>query len=211
MEDSLRRLKTDHVDLLQIHLPDLTTSIAETMGAVATLIQQGKVRAAGVCNYNVAQVEEASQTVDLVSNQVPYSMINRGIEKDVVPQALKKGMSIVPYSPMQRGLLSGKIKPDHQFNDGDTRSGNRFYTRENIIRTNTLLAKLKPVADGHNASLAQLVLNWTTRQPAMDCVLVGARNEQQVRDNIQALDFVLSEDDLKFINSELSKFEPVVA
>ena len=80
------------------------------MEAVATLIEQGKVRAAGVCNYSVAQVDEALKTLSIVSNQVPYSLINRGIEKDVVPQALKKGMSIIPYSPLQRGLLTGKIK-----------------------------------------------------------------------------------------------------
>ena len=129
-EDSLKRLKTDYIDLLQIHWPDPTTPIAETMGAVAKLIEQGKVRAAGVCNYSVQQVDEALKTVNVVSNQVPYSLINRGIEKDVVPQALSKGMSIVPYSPLQRGLLTGKIKKDHKFNAGDTREGNRFISRK---------------------------------------------------------------------------------
>jgi aryl-alcohol dehydrogenase-like predicted oxidoreductase len=136
-------------------------------------------------------------------------MINRGIEKDVVVQALKNGLSILPYSPLQRGLLTGKIKRDHKFNEGDTREGNRFYTPENIDRTNALLQKLKPIADGHNATLAQLVLNWTTRQPAMDCVLAGARDEHQVKDNIKALDFVLSETELKSINQMLDQFHLV--
>jgi aryl-alcohol dehydrogenase-like predicted oxidoreductase len=179
------------------------------MEAVATLIQQGKVRAAGVCNYNVAQVEEALKTVQLVSNQVPYSMINRGIEKDVVPQALKKEMSILPYSPLQRGLLTGKIKRDHKFNDGDTREGNRFYTSENIDLTNALLQKLKPIAERHNASLSQLVLNWTTRQPAMDCVLAGARDEHQVKDNVKALDFVLSDNELNAIKDLITIFPTI--
>lgn len=205
LEASLRRLKTDYVDLLQIHWPDTTTPIAETMEAVAMLIQQGKVRAAGVCNYNVQQVEEALKVVPLVSNQVPYSMINRAIEKDVVVQAVNKGMSIIPYSPLQRGLLTGKIKRDHKFNDGDTREGNRFYTPDNIDKANALLQKIKPIADGHNASLAQLVLNWTTRQPAMDCVLAGARDEQQVKDNVKALDFVLSDAELNAINTLVSE------
>jgi aryl-alcohol dehydrogenase-like predicted oxidoreductase len=209
LEASLRRLKTDYVDLLQIHWPDATTPINETMEAVATLIQQGKVLAAGVCNYNVDQVEEALKTVQLVSNQVPYSMINRGIEKDVVVQALKKGMSILPYSPLQRGLLTGKIKRDHKFNDGDTREGNRFYTPENIDLTNALLQKLKPIAEDHSASLSQLVLNWTTRQPAMDCVLAGARDEHQVKDNVKALNFVLSDEELKTIQDLLKTF-PVI-
>lgn len=198
-EDSLRRLKTDYIDLLQIHWPDPTTPISETMGAVANLIKQGKVRAAGVCNYSVEQVNEAMETVTLASNQVPYSLINRGIEKTVVSQALKLGMSIIPYSPLQRGLLTGKIKPDHKFNAGDTRDGNRFYKPENIDRVNALLEQLKPIAESHNATLAQLIINWTTRQPGMHCVLVGARDEAQVLDNVNALSFKLSDDELKKI------------
>ena len=205
-EDSLRRLKTDYIDLLQIHWSDATTPIGETMSAVAKLIEQGKVRAAGVCNYNTEQVDEALKTVTLASNQVPYSMINRGIEKDIVPQALRKGLSIVPYSPLQRGLLSGKIKPGHKFGEGDTRENNKFYTAENINRANALLQKIKPIADAHGATLSQLVINWTTRQPAMDCVLVGARDENQVKENVKALTFKLSDEELKTINKAANEF-----
>lgn len=206
-EASLRRLKTDYIDLLQIHWSDATTPIADTMGAVARLIEQGKVRAAGVCNYNVHQVEEAWKVVPLASNQVPYSMINRDIEKDVVPQAINKGMSIVPYSPLQRGLLTGKIKPGYLFNAGDTREGNKFYTKENVIRANELLETIKPIADAHGATLSQLVINWTTRQQAMDCVLVGARDELQVNDNVRALDFTLSQQELETINAAVKSFK----
>jgi aryl-alcohol dehydrogenase-like predicted oxidoreductase len=198
-EDSLRRLKTDYIDLFQIHWPDATTPISETMEAVAKLIEQGKIRAAGVCNYSVAQVEEALNTVTLVSNQVPYSMINRTIEKDVVPQAVAKKMSIIPYSPLQRGLLTGKIKRNHKFNAGDTRENNRFYKPDNIDRVNTFLQQIKPIADDYSVSLTQLVINWTTRQPAMDCVLVGARDEKQVQENVKSLSFKLKEDELKTI------------
>jgi len=200
-EDSLRRLKTDYIDLLQIHWPDSTTPIAETMEAVASLIKGGKVRAAGVCNYSAAQVEEALRTVNIVSNQVPFSLIHRGIEKDLVPQALKKDMSIIPYSPLQRGLLTGKIKRDHKFNAGDTRSGNRFYKPENIELVNLMLHNIMSIADSHNATLAQVVINWTTRQPAMDCVLVGARDEIQVMDNIKALGFTLADDEVRQIRA----------
>jgi aryl-alcohol dehydrogenase-like predicted oxidoreductase len=208
-EDSLRRLKTDYIDLLQIHWADSTTPIVETMSAVSKLIDQGKVRAAGVCNYNVSQVEEALKAVNIVSNQVPYSMINRTIEKEVVPQAIKKGMSIVPYSPLQRGLLTGKIKAGHKFGEGDTREGNRFYRSENIEGANRLLEKIKPVADAYNVSLSQLVINWTTRQPAMDCVLVGARDEKQVKENVASLNFKLSNHDLNTVNQAISEFRMV--
>lgn len=205
-EDSLRRLRTDYIDLLQIHWPDATTPISETMEAVAKLIEQGKVRAAGVCNYNTAQVAEALKIVKLVSNQVPYSMINRDIEKEIVPQALRENMSIIPYSPLQRGLLTGKIKPGHKFSGGDTRENNKFYTPENITRANTLLQKIKPIADAHGVSVAQLVINWTTRQAPMDCVLVGARDEKQVKENVKALDFKLGEEEVKKITDAAHQF-----
>lgn len=206
-EDSLRRLRTDYVDLLQIHWADPTTPISETMEAVAKLIEQGKVRAAGVCNYNVQQVEEALKTLNIVSNQVPYSMVNRKIEKDVVPQALEKGLSILPYSPLQRGLLTGKIRPGYKFNEGDTREGSKFYLPQNVERTNGMLDKIKPIADEHNATVSQLVINWTTRQPAMDCVLVGARDEKQVDENAGALKFKLSDSEIKSINQAIEALE----
>lgn len=208
-EESLRRLKTDYIDLLQIHWPDATTPISETMEAVATLIEQGKVRAAGVCNYSAQQVDEALETLGLVSNQVPYSLVHRGIEKDIVPQALAKGLSIIPYSPLQRGLLTGKIKPGHQFNEGDTRQNHRYYKPENVRRINAMLDKLTPIAAKHEATLAQIIINWTTRQPAMDCVLVGARDEAQVLDNVKAMSFTLTEGDLAQIRKEAEGLEVV--
>ncbi len=201
-EDSLRRLQTDYLDLLQIHWPDGTTPISETMEAIAKLLEQGKIRAAGVCNYTVSQVDEALKTVKIVSNQVPYSLIHRNIEKDILPQALAKRMSILPYSPLQRGLLTGKIKRDHKFNAGDTRENNKYYKPENIDRTNAFLQKIKHIADGYGVSLGQLVINWTTRQPGMDCVLVGARDEKQVRENVGSLSFKLTDEDIKTIRKQ---------
>jgi aryl-alcohol dehydrogenase-like predicted oxidoreductase len=200
-EDSLRRLKTDYVDLFQIHWPDATTPISETMEAVSQLIREGKVRAAGVCNYSPAQVEEAMKTVPIVSNQVPYSMVHRDIEKEIIPQAVAKGMGVLPYSPLQRGLLSGKITRDHKFDEGDTRAGNKYYKPENIDRINAMLATIKPIADNHGATLSQLVINWTHRQKAMASVLVGARNEKQVMENIQSLSFQLTENELSSISA----------
>jgi aryl-alcohol dehydrogenase-like predicted oxidoreductase len=203
-EDSLRRLKTDYIDLLQIHWPDSTTPIAETMLAVTELIKQGKVRAAGVCNYSTSQVDEALETLDIVSNQVPYSMVRRDIESDVIPQALEKNLSVIPYSPLQRGLLTGKITRDYQFNEGDNRPDSRYFTPGNIDRVQVLMRKIKPIADAHNASLAQVVINWTTRQPAMGCVLVGARDEKQVQENAGSLDFTLSDTELDYLQSAVN-------
>ncbi len=208
-EDSLRRLKTDYIDLIQIHWHDSTTPIAESMGEVANLIKEGKVRAAGVCNYSAQQVEEALQTVNIVSNQVPYSMVNREIEKEVLPQAIQKAIGIIPYSPLQRGLLTGKITREYVFNEGDTRPGTKYYKPENIDRINTMLNRIKPIAEKHNATLSQLVINWTTNRPAMACVLVGARNEKQVIDNAKSLTFKISDQEMTQINQAVDELRLV--
>jgi aryl-alcohol dehydrogenase-like predicted oxidoreductase len=206
-EDSLRRLGTDYIDLYQIHWPDPSTEISETMEAVAELLEEGKIRAAGVCNYSVDQVDEARKVVDLVTNQVPYSMIRRGNEKDVIPQAIEKGMGILPYSPLQRGLLTGKIKPGHEFTGYDTRKDDKYFKDENIRKVHTLLDKIRPIAENHNASFAQLVINWTTEQPGMATVLVGARNEKQINDNAGSLDFELSQEEINTITKAADEFE----
>ncbi|MDF2190095.1 aldo/keto reductase [Paraflavitalea sp. CAU 1676] len=203
-EDCLRRLKTDYIDLFQIHWADATTPIAETMEALALLKQQGKIREAGVCNYSVEQMKEAAKTFSLASDQVPYSMVFRDIEKELVPYILEHKKSIIAYSPLQRGLLTGKIKPGHQFNEGDTREGNRFYTEENIIKVNAFLDTLKPLAETKQASLAQLVLRWTIEQPAITVALAGARNAEQAVQNARAIEVKLSKEEIGFINKQIA-------
>jgi aryl-alcohol dehydrogenase-like predicted oxidoreductase len=210
-EDSLRRLGTDYIDLYQIHWPDNTTPIHETMEAVDRLIQAGKVRYAGVCNYNAAQMEEAEKSIKLASNQVPYSMVKRDIETGVVPYCLKHNKGILAYSPMQRGLLTGKMKPGYQFNEGDHRKTAYFFTDENIKRTNAFLEKIKPLAEEKNATLGQLVLRWTVEQPGITVALAGARNAQQAVENAKAARIQLSKDEVGFINSHLRSLELVKA
>lgn len=206
-EDSLRRLGTDYIDLYQIHWPDITTPMEETMGAVAKLIEQGKVRYAGVCNYNVEQLQEAQKYVNVVSNQVPYSMVLRDIEEDVVPYCLENNVSILAYSPLERGLLTGKIKPGHAFAEGDHRASLYFFTDENIKRTNAFLKKIQPLAEEKGATLARLVLRWTIEQPGITIALAGARNEKQSVENAGAITVNLSIGELAFINRELSKLQ----
>ncbi|HTE26420.1 aldo/keto reductase [Flavitalea sp.] len=203
-EDSLRRLGTDYIDLYQIHWPDTTTPIEETMEAVAQLIEQGKVRYAGVCNYSAAQLNEARKYVNIVSNQVPYSMVLRDIEDELVPYCLEHNTSILAYSPLERGLLTGKMKPGYAFANGDHRAGLYFFTDENIQRVNVFLEKIEPLAQDKGASLAQLVLRWTIEQPGITIALAGARNKKQAIENSLALTINLSEDELEFISRELS-------
>jgi aryl-alcohol dehydrogenase-like predicted oxidoreductase len=205
-EDSLKRLGTDYIDLYQIHWPDSTTSIAETMEAVAQLIQQGKVRHAGVCNYNTAQMEEAEVSLKLVSNQLPFSMVNRGIEEETVPYCMQHNKTILAYSPLERGLLTGKMKPGYKFAEGDHRATNKFFTDESIARTDAFLQKIKPLADSKNVTLAQLVIRWTIERPGITIALAGARNKEQAVQNAKAIDVKLTHDEIDFINLHLYNY-----
>ena len=202
-ENSLKRLGTDYIDLYQIHWPDKTTPIEETYEAVRKLKEQGKIREAGVCNYNAEQTKEANAVCPLASNQSPFSMVNRGIEKELVPYTIKNHIGILAYSPMQRGLLAGKYKPGHHFNAGDTRAESKFYQDAYIIRVNDFLAKIKPIADAHHASLAQLVLRWTLEQPGITIALAGARNAEQAIDNAKVLDLHFSKEELAEIDKQI--------
>lgn len=202
-EDSLKRLGTDYIDLLQIHWPESTTPIAETFEAVATLIQQGKVRYAGVCNYNATQMAEAEKIVPLVSNQIPFSMVNRGVEAETVPYCIKNNKSVLAYSPLERGLLTGKITPGYKFQEGDHRATNRFFTTESIEKTNAFLLKIKPIADAQGVTLSQLVLRWTIERAGITIALAGARNAQQAVQNAKAIDVKLTAAEIKFIDENL--------
>lgn len=206
-EDSLRRLGTDYIDLYQIHWPESTTPIAETMEAVAMLMKQGKVRYAGVCNYNVAQMKEAEETLHIISNQVPYSMVKPDIERDVVPHCIAAGKSILAYSPLERGLLTGKMAPGYQFQEGDHRARLYFFTDENIRRTNVFLQKIKPLADEKGITLAQLVLRWTINKPGITIALVGARNAEQAMANAKASDAKLSVEEMQTIDGHLAALQ----
>jgi len=202
-EDSLRRLGTDYIDLYQQHWPDTTTSIDETMEAAQRLVAQGKVRAVGVSNYSVAQMAEAEKTLHLASNQVPYSMVRRDIEKDVVPYCEQHDKAVLVYSPLQLGLLTGKIKPGQPFGEGDLRNGHPLFTPDSVARVNEVLNQLRPLAETKNASLGQLVLRWTLAQPGITVALVGARNPEQAVQNARAIDVQLSFEEIDFINKQL--------
>jgi aryl-alcohol dehydrogenase-like predicted oxidoreductase len=208
-EDSLRRLGTDYIDLYQIHWPDLTTPISETMEALTQLLKEGKIRAAGVCNYSSLEMDEAEETINLASNQVPYSMVERSIEEELVPYCRNNNKSIIAYSSLQRGLLTGKILPDHKFAPGDHRPTTSFFKPENIRRINIFLDRLKPLAKRKGAFLSQLVIRWTIEQPGITVALVGARNKEQAIQNAKAAYINLSKNEIEIIDSELKQLELV--
>lgn len=201
VELSLKRLQTDYVDLIQLHWPDSTTPIEETMRAMDKLLKDGKTKAIGVCNYNAAQLEQAERTVKLHSDQIPYSMLRRHTEADVQPYALEHNLSIIAYSPMERGLLTGKYKGSESLGEGDHRSD--YFSRFDREKVQTLLNNLKELAPKYSATVSQLVLAWTFHQPAVAAALAGARNAQQAEENAKAMHIHISEEDLKLIRSWL--------
>lgn len=207
LEDSLRRLKTDYIDLYQVHRPDNSTPIEETMGVLMDLKKEGKIREIAVSNYDLNQTKEAVKYADIVSNQMPYSMLLRGIEKDVLPFTIESNIGILAYSPLQRGVLSGKYKGEIHWKEDDHRKDAKWFQKENLARINAYLDKLRPIAEDHKISLSQLVLAWTLAQNGISAILAGARNAEQVKSNAAASHISLSEDELNFIKGHLDNLK----
>ena len=206
-EECLTRLGTDHIELFQQHWPDPTTPIEDSMEALEILKQQGKILAGGVSNYSVAQMEEAGKYTQLSTNQVAYSMVQRAIEKELVPWSLKNKVGIIAYSPLQRGILTGKVTPGYKFGEGDNRPNTPYYKEPNLSRINAFLDTIKPLAEKYEVTLAQLVLRWTVQQPGITTVLAGSRTPAQIDENAVALQFELSKEEIMDINTKLGQLK----
>ena len=198
---SLANLKTDYLDLYQIHWPagsfdSELVPIEETMNALNKLKEDGKIRAIGVSNFNRKQLTQASTYGRVDSLQPPYSLFWRKIEQDAVPYCVEHNISVLAYSSLAQGLLTGKFSPDHKFAEGDHRSANVLFHGENFERADRALQELKPIAEKHNCTLAQLALAWLIAQPQSNAI-AGARTAQQAKDNAQAANVQLSAEELQ--------------
>lgn len=205
VELSLKRLQTDYIDLYQTHWQDSSTPIADTMGALMKLKEEGKIRAIGTCNANADHLREYAAAGQLDSDQEKFSMIDRKIEDDNLPYTRENNTAVLAYSPLALGLLTGKVTPDREFNEGDVRNGNKRFTRENRERVITMLDAMKPFTEKHNCTHAQLVIAWTVAQDGVTHALCGARNPKQVEDNVKAGSLELSDDDVKELNEIVNK------
>jgi aryl-alcohol dehydrogenase-like predicted oxidoreductase len=200
-EQSLKRLEIDVIDLYQIHRPDVDTPPEDSIGAMEKLRQQGKIRAIGVSNFSLDWIKRASAAGPVVSNQPGYSLIKRDIEKAILPWCREHGIATIGYSPLERGLLAGAVPVERVFPADDHRSKHRFFTAENRKRVAEALEKVRPIAEKHGASLAQIMIQWTIRQPGITAALVGARDAKQAEHNAKAIDFSFSPDELARIRS----------
>jgi aryl-alcohol dehydrogenase-like predicted oxidoreductase len=194
-EQSLRRLKTDFIDLYQVHWPSLTAPAEETMGALRRLKEQGKILHYGVSNYSAREMGEALRHGSAISNQIRYNLLERGIEEDALPYCRKQNIGVIAYSPMAMGLLTGKVPPERSFPKSDVRSADRLYSAENRRKVAEALERVRPIAEAHDATFGQLAVAWTAAQPGISTVLVGARNAAQTVENAAAANLRLSDEE----------------
>lgn len=210
-EDSLRRLGTDYIDLLQCHWPDPSTPIADTMGELAKLHAEGKIRAVGVSNYSPEQMEEARAAlgdVPLASDQPKYNLLFRNIERDVLPYAREQGIGIIVYSPLEQGLLTGRVDEERTFARGDMRARLWKFSPPNRRLVNRAVEEhLKPVAGKYGATPAQVATAWVFHQPGVTAAIVGARTADQVRENARAGALSLENDEVSQIGKAFAALE----
>ena len=201
---SLKNLNTDYIDLYQIHWPPGSfgakkVPLEETLRALIDLKEQGKIRAVGVSNFSRSQLEAAAAYGRIDSLQPPYSLFWRKVESDVFPYCLENTITLLAYSSMAQGLLTGKFGPVPTLAKGDHRFRNKLFQPENYARVQTALEKLRPIAAANNITLGQLALAWIVSQPGM-CAIAGARSAEQAAQNAAAGSVRLSEEDLAAID-----------
>ena len=198
---SLRNLRTDVIDLYQIHWPagahgSRKVPIEETMEALVKLKTQGKIRSIGVSNFSEAQLIQAVRHGPVDSLQPPYSLFWRHFETDAQAYCLENQITVLAYSPLAQGLLTGKISHDHQLAAGDHRAQNKLFKGDHFERVQHALTLLRPIAEKKQITMAQLALAWVQAQP-LTCAIAGARNRAQVEDNAAAMKISLTREELE--------------
>ena len=206
IDDSLRRLDVEVIDLYQMHWPQPEEKIEEAWGAMAEGVKAGKLRYIGVCNYNVAQLKRIQPIHPVASLQPPYSMLVRGVEDELLTYCAQNNIGVVAYSPMQKGILTDKFtrewvtglsKDDHRaVHDA------RFQEPE-LSKNLKLVEGLKPIAQRNSRSVAQLSIAWVLRRPEVTSAIVGARKPAQIEETAGAGDWSLSQSDINAVNALL--------
>ncbi len=205
IEDSLRRLNTDYIDLYQLHTPDETTPIADTLGALNDLVKEGKVREIGCSNFTVAMLQEAEAAVPeggarFVSTQNHFSLFHRESELPVLAECEKLGIGYLPYFPLANGLLTGKYRKGQPFPQGTRLNGPRgeqLLTEQNLTRVENLIS----FAESKGHTILELAFAWLLKYPVISSVIAGATSETQIRSNAAAANWQLSDEEFAQINT----------
>ena len=195
-ENSLKRLQVDIIDLYQVHWPEPDDQIEEGWEAMTELVQEGKVRYVGVSNYSVSQLERIGLIQKPTSLQPPYSMIKPDFEQELLPYCERHNIGVVCYSPMYKGLLTGKVTRERMasMSPDDHRHNDPNFNEPKLTQNLALVEKLKPIADDLGITLAQLSIAWTLRWPTVTSAIVGARNARQLQETVAAGSVELSAD-----------------
>ena len=203
---SLTRLGVDEIDLYQCHWPDGNTAGEETVEALLTLQERGKIRHFGVSNFSAAQLAEFRRYGPLTSDQPKYSLLSRDVEKEVLPFCREHKLGVICYSPLERGLLTGKVTKDQEFPENDGRRNQPWFQPKARAAALAALEEIRPLARKLGVSLGQLCTAWVAAQPGVTAAIVGARDGQQARENAVAGELVLDADVVSRIREV---FEPV--
>lgn len=206
IENSLRALRTDYIDLYQLHAPKPEYPIEQTMGGLLRLKEEGKIRYIGVSNFSAEQHAEALQFGHIDSSQPMYSMLVRTAEEAVLPFCEENGIGVVVHSPLAKGLLTGKYSPDHKFPDGDERSWMAGFQGERFAASLHVAEGLKNWASSHGHSLFELAIAWTLANTAVTSCIVGAKTPEQATQNAAAADWMLTQGDLQEIDHIQGEF-----
>lgn len=199
VESSLKRLKTDYIDLFYIHFPDEATPKAEAVGALKELKDQGKIRAIGVSNFSLDQLKEANADGYVDVFQGEYNLINRKAEQELFPYVLDHKISFVPYFPLAAGILAGKYNASMTFND--LRANMPHLQGEAFVQNLAKVDKLRAIADAKGVEVQHIVLAWYLAQPAIDAVIPGAKRAEQVVNNLKTLQVQLSANEIAEISA----------
>ena len=202
IEDSLRRLDVDVIDLYQVHWPFPADDIVEGWETMARIKESGKVRYIGLSNYSAEQMEELSKIAPITSLQPPYSLIRRDIEESVLPYCEKNDIGVIVYSPMASGLLSGKMTKERiaAMDDGDWRKKHRDFTEPKVNDNLALAGKLAEIGKKYKATAGEVAIVWTLAQAGVSGAIVGMRRPDQVEGVVGAGTIELSEEDLRTIS-----------
>ena len=203
-EESLRRLRTDYIDLYQIHWPDDKVPCDESMRALLDLVEEGKVRCVGVCNYSVDQMRESMKAGRLTSSQPPYNMLRRDVEVDVLPFCQENNIGVMAYSPLASGILSGHYAEATTFGKGDWRNEDAAFQGEQFKSHLRKVDHLRPIAQKYGKTMAQLVIAWVLRHPAVDVAIVGMKRPSHVEDIVGAVGWEIDDEDMARIDGMLA-------
>ncbi|HKJ69160.1 MAG TPA: aldo/keto reductase [bacterium] len=206
IEDSLRRLNVDVIDLYQIHWPDPNTPIADTVNELMKIQKEGKFRYLGVSNFKPHLMDEVREKTDVVSLQPHYSLLRRDIEGRVLPYCIENHIGVLGYGTLASGILTGKFSEIPDFGEKDRRHEFYDYFKEPTwSKIQQLLDVLRNIAEKYNRPLAQVAIEWAFQQEGITSVLVGAKNEEQAKSNAEAGGKTLSDKDLKRIEKGYRK------